>query len=228
MKVLATGILCFLSSIAIAQFAIIQDKDGFSKIRSSAAIGNNIITQLKNGSIVHFFEKDGNWINIDFTHNGKEHNGYVYHDRLIPVSEFREVPFFDKTDSSISFKKDLLKIVITNKKVDRSQYTFSYYGNSKAFIQFVNGKRYWGTDGELPILEYRSIIVTIENKELKLPAAAIENLFDPNLNNTKVNFDVNHDTVYIHSLNSDGAGGYEVIWKVERGIYIERHIFYGF
>ena len=29
-------------------------------------------------------------------------------------------------------------------------------------------------------------------------------------------------------MNSDGAGSYEVIWKIEKGVYKERYIAYGF
>ncbi|MGV3656771.1 MAG: hypothetical protein ACO1NX_02420 [Chitinophagaceae bacterium] len=194
----------------------------------SAEIGNNIIAELKNGSIIYFFEKGGNWVNIDFTKKGKELNGYIYHDRLKPVAEFTEVPLFHENDSSIMFKMDFIKIVVTKQKVNRSKYRFPYYDDSKSFFQLVNGKKYWGTDGELPVSEYRSIVMNIGTIELILSTAAIENLFNPNLNGTKVNYDERSNVIYIQSLNSDGAGGYVVIWKIEKGVYKERQIFYGF
>jgi hypothetical protein len=44
----------------------------------------------------------------------------------------------------------------------------------------------------------------------------------------EVYFDKASDIFYIQTMNSDGAGGYEVIWKVEKGIYKERLVAYGF
>lgn len=38
----------------------------------------------------------------------------------------------------------------------------------------------------------------------------------------------NMNIVYIQSMNSDGAGSYEVIWKVEKAVYKERYIACGF
>jgi hypothetical protein len=40
--------------------------------------------------------------------------------------------------------------------------------------------------------------------------------------------DKENDVIYIQSMNSDGAGGYVVAWKIEKNIYKERAIFNGF
>ncbi len=63
---------------------------------------------------------------------------------------------------------------------------------------------------------------------LTLPPAALENLYEPNLGSTKVNYDRIKDILYISTMNSDSAGGYFVVWKIEKGKYKERFIAYGF
>lgn len=61
-----------------------------------------------------------------------------------------------------------------------------------------------------------------------LPKNALEGLYEPALNNTQVNYDKQNDILYIQAMNSDGAGSYEVVWKIEKGTYKERYIAYGF
>ena len=86
----------------------------------------------------------------------------------------------------------------------------------------------WNTLIGIPTREYKSIEVNIGQRKMSLPKVAFENLYEPSLDHTQVNYDKTNDIVYIQSMNSDGAGGYEVIWKIEKGVYKDRFIAYGF
>jgi hypothetical protein len=119
---------------------------------------------------------------------------------------------------------------VSEKKFDKTKYRFSYYKDKDAhdYIQFINGKQYWGTDGETPTRAYKSILIVCSQKKVSLPPSALENLFEPNILDTEVHYDRQNDILYIQSFNSDGAGAYDVIWKIEKGVYKERYIMYGF
>jgi hypothetical protein len=228
MKILLPCILVFLSNFSFAQFAIIHDKDGYCNIRSSAGIDPKIIDKLENEHLVYRLEQDGNWANIDYTKNKKELNGYVYYDRLKFISDYPSIPFHNEGSNSVTYSKDSIKVIISQQKFDRNRYKLSFNGEAKDQVELVNGKQYWGTDGEVPKREYQSIIVYIGQRKITLPKTALANLFEPSLNHTVVNYDKANDVLYIQSANSDGAGFYEVIWKIEKGIYKERFIAYGF
>ena len=45
---------------------------------------------------------------------------------------------------------------------------------------------------------------------------------------TAVSYDKTHKRWFIRATNSDGAGGYEVIWVFEQGGYKKRFVYYGF
>ena len=85
-----------------------------------------------------------------------------------------------------------------------------------------------GTDGEIPKREYKSIEVEINKEKVEIPASTLKNLYEPTLWNSKANYDEVNDILYIHTSNSDGAGGYEVIWVVEKKKYKTRIEAYGF
>ena len=228
MKIGFTLFLIILSCLAFGQFAIIQDKDGYCNVRSSSGKGNNIIDKLHNGHLVYVFENDGNWINIDYSKKNKDLNGQVYKDRVTLIFSYLDIPILTKSKTQTVLKKDSLKVILTQQSFDKTKHKFTYNKEYKDQIQLIDNKKYWGTDGGFPKTEYKSIEVYIGNTKVTLPNDAIENLYEVSLWNCRVNFDTINDIIYIQSMNSDGAGGYEVIWKVEKGIYKERYIAYGF
>ena len=226
MRTILFPILILLSNLSIAQFAIVADKDGFSNIRDSAGLGGKVVDTLHNGHFVYCFGTKENWINIDYTKRKQELNAYVYHDRVKCVSDYEKIPTLSKYDSV--FVKDSIKITISTQPFVRSKYHLTYFKDSPKYIQFINGKQYWGRDGEMPTTEYRSIRIILGNKEIVLPKAATDNLYEPSIGTAQVNYDRKNDILYIQSSNSDGAGSYKVIWRVEKGIYTDRYIAYGF
>jgi len=84
------------------------------------------------------------------------------------------------------------------------------YAQTVIGVVAINGKKVWGTDGEMPKTEYKSIVVNFGARQLIVPHAAFEDLFQPTIWNTKVNYDRKNDILYIVSENSDGAGAYEI------------------
>jgi hypothetical protein len=228
MKVTFTIFWTLISCFAFEQFAIIHDKDGNCNVRSSSGKSNNVVDKLNNGHLVYVFENSGNWTNIDYTKNNQELNGQVYNDRLILISSYENVPLLTKDKSKAVLRNDSLQVVLTQQNFDRTKHKFTYNKEYKDQILLIDNRKYWGTDGGLPKTEYKSIDVYLGQTKVTLPESALENLYEVSLNNSQVNYDKANDIIYIHSMNSDGAGGYEVVWKIEKGVYKERHIAYGF
>ena len=69
-----------------------------------------------------------------------------------------------------------------------------------------------------------SIVIQVGNRAIKLPKTAFDNLFQPTIWKTEVHYDRLSDTFYVRSQNSDGAGSYDVIWRVVKGVYTDRDI----
>ena len=228
MKTLILISLTLLSNLTFGQFAIISDKDGYSNIRSKAEAGNNINDTLNNGHFVFCLETKGNWTNIDYSKKNQDLNGYLFHDRLQLISAYENIPPLIKETNSSTYGKDSIKIIVTKQKFDKTKYRLTYVKGSQSQIQYINGKQYWGEDGGLPKTEYRSISIIIGSRKIDLPRTAVEDLFEPSLHHTQASYDRRKDILYIQSMNSDGAGSYYVIWRIEKGSYKDRYIAYGF
>lgn len=228
MKIIFFSVILLFSSNLFAQFAVITDNDGYANIRSEAQKGNNISDKLNNGFLVYCFTPENNWINIDYSKNNKDLNGYLYKDRIKYLSEFTKIPLIKETQTKVIFQKDSLNITIESKKFDPNVAKLTYFKNNKSQLDKINGKRFWGTDGDIPKKVYKFIKVTMRNKTIELPLDSFEDLFEPSFFNTKINYNKKDDILYIYSSNSDGAGSYEIVWIIEKGKYKERKIAYGF
>jgi len=210
------------------QFAFVADKDGYVNVRSGEGMEYSIVDTLHNGRLIYCSERRGNWFYISYTKGKEQRYGLIYHDRCKLISEYNPIPEMMRGDNSITLGKDSIKIVASERAFDKSRHKYSYYKDRKDEIELIDNKQYWGTDGFLPETEYKAISITIGKKVTILPAAALQNLYEIKLHHFEANFDRANNIVYLHSWNSDGAGAYNVIWKIDNGVYKERFIVYGF
>jgi hypothetical protein len=205
------------------QFAVIHDNDGFVNIRSSKSLReNNIIDRLENGFVVTHFGSEGNWINIDYQKDKKDLNGYIYFNRVNEISKFKEIQLKNKTKDEVLFSNDKIEVKIECKTFDKTKHSYEYYKSNPNQLYKIDNKDIFGTDGNLPKREYKRIQIKIDKLTFELPKIALENLYEPNIESTLINFDKKTDILFIQSLNSDGAGGYAILWIIEKGKYLKR------
>ena len=228
MKPILTIFLLFFVSICFGQFAIVNDKDSILNVREDGAVNSKIVDKIGNGHLIYCFENKGNWTHIDYSKNNKYYNGFVYKDRYKLISTFLNLTISKKSEKSIILKKDSIEVCITQSNFDKKKHTFKYVKETPAQIELIDNKQYWGMDGGMPRTQYEKIIIKVGQKTITLPKSALVGLYEPSIYNSEVNYDNFSDTYYIQSMNSDGAGTYYVIWKIENGIYKDRHIVYGF
>ncbi|HGE5778219.1 SH3 domain-containing protein [Flavobacterium psychrophilum] len=202
--------------------------DGYVNVRSSAEKRNNISDKLENGFIVYYFEPEGNWVNIDYKKNGKELNGFIYKDRIKYITDFTNVPLKSNLNGKVKLENENVKIEISETKFIKEKHKLKFYKNEKTQLEKIDNSQIFGTDGNIPKREYKSIQIEINNVKIELPNIALKNLYEPSLYNSKASYDEKNDILYILSSNSDGAGSYEIIWIIEKKKYKNRIEAYGF
>ena len=232
----AVFILC--STGIFAQFAVVNDKDGYVIVRSSPKIEqDNIIDTLHNGRFIYVENMKNksaeNWIGIvvkDFYY------GYIDANNIKQISEYQHIEYISENENKLTFRDSNISVEIKIREFDKSKHKIKYY---KKNVHLIDEKIFFGTDGNLPKYEYEYINITMNETTYFLPNEATENLYEPNFNHFISNseyilfvspfYDKENDILYIQSMNGDGAGGYTVVWKIEKGIYKERMVrsFYG-
>ncbi|WP_205691052.1 hypothetical protein [Cellulophaga sp. BC115SP] len=178
--------------------------------------------------MIYCIENKGNWTNIDYTKSNQKLNGYVYKDRYTLISKFPSLTISKETETSKTLQKDSLRVTITQSNFDKKKHTFKYFKDYPTQIELIDNKQYWGMDGGMPKTQFEKVFIKVEKKTITLPKSALAGLYEPNVSSAEANYDKATDTIYIQTMNSDGAGGYFVIWKIEKGIYQDRLIVYGF
>lgn len=211
----------FSFSLCYPQFVLISDSDGYVNVRSSPKIVNNVSDKLNNGFIIYYFAPKGNWVNIGYKKNEKELNGYIYKDKIKFITNFKEIPIKINQEEKVTLDNGSIKIEITESKFLKEKHKLQFKSDSSLLMK-IDDLSPLGTDGEIPKREYKSIEVEINKVKVKIPPSAIKNLYETTLWNSKANYDEVNDILYIQSSNSDGAGGYEVIWVIEKKKYKTR------
>ena len=227
MKRLIIIALLFIAGVTSAQFAVIQDKDGYVNIRSSASLSNNVKDTLNNGRLIFLYDREGSFYNAEYAKRGTNKDGYVYFDRTRKVQNFEKIRSAGGPANTEVFSGNNIKVTISRQSFVKSKYRFSYYRDAPDQIEKINGKPYYGGDGNMPATEYKSITVQVGTTVVTLPAAATENLFEPSSGTTSVYYDRAKDAIYIQASNGDGAGYYQVVWRIEKGVYVERLVIVG-
>jgi len=226
-KIMTLTVLLILSTPGYAQFAVVRDPDGFCNVRSNPVIDpGNVIDKLSNGDVVYCQERSGNWIEVEYRMSGETHSGYMYYDRLIDISKYQAFDGYQKKPDEIILSTDKIAVVVKRRRFNPKAHELVY--NPEKYLATIDGGEVWGEDGDVPKQEYKSIHVTYNDKDIYLPRTAMQNLYGPNLNQTKAYYDHDGRAIYIESSNGDGAGGYSVIWRIVDGKYTDRFVLRGF
>ena len=219
-------LLLLISDIVFAQeeaFAVINDKDGYVNVRKEKSVHSKVLKKLDNNTLIFVFEYDkaqeGNWIYAD-------NEGYIYNDRVKWIEKLPKIAKGITKGNTIVFEGKEIQVTLSTEKFDKSKHSFKYHKEYRDIVEKIDGKPFWGTDGNMPKREYKSIEVKIRGKQVSIPQSAYNDLYESYLYTefNSVHYDKDNDILYIVALNGDGAGAYMVCWQIEKGVYKGRKV----
>ncbi|WP_169336032.1 SH3 domain-containing protein [Flavobacterium rivuli] len=192
----------------IMEFVVVNDaKDSFVNLRADASAKGKVVQKLANGTVVYALSQKDNWISVEFGEGKKVMSGYIYKSFATLLPTFKEIKLNANTTNSAFFTGDGIAVTITKGKFIKDKHTYTYSKDNN-IVETIDGKEIWGTDGTMPTTQYTNVTITFGEQKVELPQTALQNLFNPNLDDTHVYYDSTTDTLYIAAVNSDGAGGY--------------------
>ena len=218
-----------ISNVVFAQvieggaFAVINDKDGYVNVRKEKSVHSKVLKKLDNNTLIFVLEYDkayyGNWIYAD-------NEGYIYNDRVKWIEKLPKIAKGITKGNTIVFEGKEIQVTLSTEKFDKDKHSFKYHKEYRDVIEKIDGKPFWGTDGNMPKREYKSIEVKIRGKQLSIPQSAYNDLYESYLYTefNSVHYDKDNDILYIVALNGDGAGAYMVCWQIEKGVYKGRKV----
>ena len=202
MRNLTLILILFIGNLVFGQVAVIKDKDGFTNVRKLPNSKSEIIYKIKDSEIFGYEESGNDWIKVYISKNKYHLNcderdtlvGYIHKSRLNPIEKLKLY-----TGTEFSFKYELDKFNLKNK--------ISNFDGK--WLTKINGRRIYGTDGNIPKTEIKGIDVKINRKAIDVSKVLYEDLFECD-NNIVIN--KNKSDYIVHQWNSDGAGAYLLVW----------------
>ncbi|MBQ4818611.1 hypothetical protein [Aquimarina sp. MMG016] len=208
-----------LCNCSYGQVAIIKDKDGYTNVRKEPNINSKVIYKLKDSEVFIYEDSDtaenSNWIAVNIFKNkfsiesGNDQLllGYIHKSRLYPLEKLKAY-----NGNRFSFSYKLQKFDFENKITN-------YDGK---YVTKINGRRFYGTDGNIPKIQVSQINASVDGKNINIPDVLFEDIFECD-NDFVIN--KNKEDYIIHQWNSDGAGGYLIVWVLDKNKVKQRLIF---
>lgn len=199
------------------QFRLVEDPDGETNVRSEASLKSSVVRKVPSGSVVTVMEKAGDFYTItDGTYDGAPE--FIHASRLKDVSGWKQVA--NPNEGTLRHKGMVARV--TAAPFIAAEHEIEEL--SPGFYM-VDGGHVWGIDGGLPHHSLK-LSVTIDGHPVMLPAAAVADLYEPNLDSIVLLTPGDPaERALILMTNSDGAGGYCVVWAFENGRYRGRTVF---
>lgn len=204
--------------ITLGQTAIINDKDGYTNVRSKPNTKSKVIYQIKTNQVFWYEEdytnSDSEWVRVYIPKNNFSVNcsysnleGFVHKSRIMP---FDNMDIYKGTE--FTFKYLMKPFSVQDKIID--------YQDNK-WISTINGLRYYGSDGEKPKYEIENIEISLNKQQILVPEILMMDIFE--CNNTFDLYKIG-ETFFVHQWNSDGAGGYVLVWVITKDGVKQRFI----
>ncbi|MEP6583987.1 MAG: hypothetical protein ABJA90_06960 [Ginsengibacter sp.] len=149
--------------------------------------------------------------------------------------EFKKIPFTSFGADYMTFEGDGIKSTITTMPFDKLKHKFIY--EDEKYLTRIDKKTYYGNYGYIPFKYIASIIMTIDNDTVDIPAAAYADLYNANFTYTDKGVQRSRNgiyrskdghRVYLYIFSKDNTGSYEVTWIIQDKKYARRVLDYDF
>lgn len=196
-------------------YAVINDTDGFTNVHTSDNLNAPIAGKIYSYHVFSCDVNKTNWWKVLYIardNSGKSNwiEGYIYKTKVSILPDWQ----------SINKKSGKIKVRVNTLPYLSREHKFLKIDND---TYLIDGKRFWGTDGEIPKIGIASIQVSIDNVPVILPVNAYNDLYEPRVETLSYTYGPDN-TIYISMNNSDGAGGYGIIWIIKDNKYYARYI----
>jgi hypothetical protein len=226
---------------AFAQLSIINDPDGYVNVREGKSLKAKVIGKLFEREIFLCDDEDSKddwlWVAFDsknftvFNSDQKNYSNvendiksFVHRSRVIHLYSLPK-PHLAKTwlsnHNTLILQNDSIKISISKAVFVAKNHHINF---SKAGeVLKIDGKTPIGEDGGMPKYVVHNIELKINGVSIDLPPNSYVDLYQPKLNNFNIHYDKNGNIYLLMAANSDGAGGYDVVWVISHHKLVARY-----
>jgi hypothetical protein len=206
-------------------YAVIKDTDGFVNIRKAPNSSSPIVGKIYKNNIFSCETNKTNWwkvlqIRYDDHHKSNWLEGYIYNDRVLLLSTWKKISRKNVYPDSCVLKNDSLIVSVRKTSFNPGKHKLLKKSHE---LLLIDGKGFWGTDGEIPKESIFKLKIIKNGKSIIIPNDSYNDLYEPHLETLSISYGPKN-AIYLSMSNSDGAGGYTIIWVFKDNKYYTRYI----
>jgi len=200
-------LVALTANFALAQIAVIQDKDGYTNVREAPNSSAAIIHKIYENEVFWYDyqeqDKDPDWIMVNIPKDryslacsaSNVLVGWIHKSRLLPLEKLEKA-----TKEEVQLEYILSDFDSKNNIID-------YHEDDLA--TWINGRPVWGTDGNLPSIAVTGLNARVGSTSIEISPALYGDIYQCD-NQFKAY--KRGDSYFLYQSNSDGAGYYEIVW----------------
>lgn len=207
----------------MAQLAIIQDKDGYTNVRTDSSLKSDVLFRVQHGEV--FYDNydstvpSPNWTPVTLSEGPTPDNcyqppgksGFMHSSRVLHLRDVKSTLIREISGNLITLKNDSIEVSLNVTKVE---------GKPK-------GQCLLGTDQGVgrPGNKLSSISLSINSVPVSIPSGATDFLYM--VDKETIKGYVYQNLIFITSSTSSAAGHYQCVWVIKDSSYSKRFIYFG-
>ena len=208
--------------------SIINDKDGYTKLRELPDSKSKIVGKLENGNVFWVMSDPQNdmveaWYNTHYRRMPKGYlrsetsaKGYIPLSKASPISGLTQLKKHTMFNHGLTLHGDSLAVIFKVRPFNEAEHKVKWY--SEGGVEKIDGGKPWGVVDSLPKMELISISIIktngSEHEEYNLPQSSLKNIYEPESTKGLGAYVGLNGELLIIMNNGDGAGGYTVCWTL--------------
>ena len=136
-------------------------------------------------------------------------------------------PEVEYLEENLSEDKSPLDSITIEKSENGNDFSFTivleYFDTTSHDISniregLIDGKDFWGTDGDVPAKQIKKFLLKINNERINIDPDIYKNFYNPRIDPTSMGafWGNNYESVFVFMNGSDGAGAYSVVWSLQK------------
>lgn len=136
-------------------------------------------------------------------------------------------PEVEYLEENLSEDKSPLDSITIEKSENGNDFSFTivleYFDTTSHDISniregLIDGKDFWGTDGDVPAKQIKKFLLKINNERINIDPDIYKNFYNPRIDPTSMGafWGNNSESVFVFMNGSDGAGAYSVVWSLQK------------
>jgi len=239
--------ICFSAK---AQFAIINDPDGFVNIRKEKSLTAKINGKVYDNQVLCIQDSDDNpeiWYPVttpnyitDYSTGKISHlsnknaiDGFVYANRLTAIVQLPHIPskYRHLAGNKLTIKNDSVELIISSQpfnikahKIHRSKECPDCKTMEIDKVDEYEPVGLYSSSSSVHSIEISRFSLKIKGREVLIPQDAFKDLYNPGLETMNVYFDKKGYTYLCMPRNGDGDAGYSILWVIYKGKLLKRYM----